>query len=319
MYIDARKFDYSKFSHPNAEQLVERDKAFAREIYQNWMHDAVDDIVERQWEIDDIGAIEQTGEFVKLLKEAEFTYALGAYTSTIALVGVCAEDLCRFFASSAGHDLDSASQYERVNHLLRINAITQDTADKFHIIRGLRNDCLHYNTGFKQKDTSGLKTDGLNALNTIKAIYAQIVGAVDYKTVEVSTFFGMVDVIAHEASGSTPGALGADDALSRTRNLFAGVFGIDLSLNNSERPSYRTSAFTVLEVDTDSASPELALADLAAGGMPVIIDLTDAEAAAIAREGVEEGDLVAATLTSSPNKLDMTGQWRLWSVIRKLA
>lgn len=126
MYIDAKKFDYSKFSHPDAEQLVERDKAFARETYCNWMNNNVGEIVERQWEIDDIGAVERVGDFVRLLKEAEFTYAIGAYTSAVALVGVCAEDLCRFFASSAGHDLDSERQFDRVARLLSINALTQD-------------------------------------------------------------------------------------------------------------------------------------------------------------------------------------------------
>ncbi len=86
MYIDATKFDYSKFSYPDAARLVER-----------------------------------VGDFIKLLKEAEFTYALGAYTSTIAMVGVCAEDLCRFFADSAGHNMDNSSQYERVRALHRLN------------------------------------------------------------------------------------------------------------------------------------------------------------------------------------------------------
>ena len=319
MYIDARKFDYSAFGHADAERLVERDKAFARDTYCKWMKEAVGGIVERQWEIDDIGAVEQTGEFVKLLKEAEFTYALGAYTSAIALIGVCAEDLCRFFARSAGRNLDSESQFERVNHLLRISAITHDIADRFHIIRGLRNDCLHYNAGFKRKETPDLEADALRALNTIKAIYAAIIGVVDYKTVEVSKFFDMTNAIANEAAGSGPGALGVDAALSRTRNLFAGVFGIDLSLGDSGGPSYSTSIFNVLELDADSDPPELALTDIVAGAMPVIVDLTAKELSAVQDEGVSAGDLVAASLMSLPDKLGMTGQWRLSSAVRKLA
>ena len=151
MYIDAKKFDYEKLGLPDAERLVKRDKEFAQESYKKWIDGAVDDIVERQWEVIDVGAIEQVGDFIKLLKEAEFTYSLGAYTSAIALVGVCAEDLCCFFANIAGHNLESQKQYVRVNTLLNLDVISQDIADKFHMIRQLRNDCLHYNDGFKLK------------------------------------------------------------------------------------------------------------------------------------------------------------------------
>lgn len=74
MYVDAKKFDYSRFSYPDADRLIERDKQAARIAYKKWIEEGVSAIVERQWEIDDIGAVEQTGDFIKLLKEAEFTY-----------------------------------------------------------------------------------------------------------------------------------------------------------------------------------------------------------------------------------------------------
>jgi hypothetical protein len=124
MYIDNKKFDYRKFSYPGADRLI------AQDAYREWLNNSVEDIVERQWEIDDVGAIEQVGDFIKLLKEAEFTYAVGAFTSSIALVGICAEDLCRFFSLSAGHNLDSQNQFNRVNILLSLGAISQEIADK---------------------------------------------------------------------------------------------------------------------------------------------------------------------------------------------
>jgi len=106
MYIDSKKFDYKKISYPDADRLIERDKKVAQNAYREWLNSSVEDIVERQWEINDVGAIEQVGDFIKLLKEAEFTYAIGAFTSSIALIGICAEDLCRFFSVSAGYNLD---------------------------------------------------------------------------------------------------------------------------------------------------------------------------------------------------------------------
>lgn len=78
MYIDSKKFDYSKLSYPDSDRLVERDKQFVKDAYLKWVQSSVDEIVDRQWEVDDIGVVEQSGDFVKLLKEAEFKYSLGA-------------------------------------------------------------------------------------------------------------------------------------------------------------------------------------------------------------------------------------------------
>lgn len=318
MYIDNKKFDYKKFSYPDADRLIERDKKYAQEYYRNWLNESVEEIVERQWEIDDIGAIGQVGDFVKLLKEAEFTYSIGAYTSTIALIGVCAEDLCRFFATSAGHNnLDSQTQYNRVNTLLSIGAISQDIADKFHIIRGLRNDCLHFNQGFKQKDLGALKSDALNSLNSIKAIYAQIMGAIDYKTIDPSKFSEMIKTIASEAAGTEVGTLGIDEAVTRTRNLFASAFGIDISMNNSGRPVYKTSIYNVEEIDAEGEPFELTLKDSAVG-IYVVVDINENELNNIREKGITNGDTVAVSLMSVPNKLETTETWHLWSEIKKL-
>ena len=317
MYIDAQKFDYSQFNYPDADRLVERDKEAARNTYRKWMDENVHAVVDRQWEIDDIGAVERVGDFIRLLKEAEFTYALGAYTSTIALIGVCAEDLCRFFASSAGHNTERKTQAQRVEMLNDVGAISSSVVEKFHSIRNLRNDCLHFNSGFKQKDEAALKADALSALNTIKSVYADIIGVVDYKNVDVAKFSEMVGVIANETVGSDPAKLGVESSLARTRNLFADVFGIDISMNSGE-PVYSMSIFRVLEIDKDINAPEITLDDMSSG-LPVIIDLTSEELEAIMAEGISEGSVVATTIMSAPNNLETTGLWRLWTPLRKLA
>ncbi|RAJ96428.1 DUF4145 domain-containing protein [Aliidiomarina maris] len=317
MYIDSKKFDYSKFSYPDASRLVERDKQFVKEAYQKWVKDSVDEIVDRQWEVDDLGVVEQSGDFAKLLKEAEFTYSLGAYTSTISLVGVCAEDLCRFFANFAGHNLDSLSQFNRVNQLVSLGAITQGVADKFHAIRGLRNDCLHYNEGFKQKDSAALKGDALTALNSLKCVYGEILGVVDYSTVESSKFLEIFSKIADEAASSDPGKLGIEEATVRMRNVFASAFGVDLSMNNSGRPVYKTSIYQVEGIDPDGEPAELSLRDMA-NGLIVIIDLTAGDLRKIEGEKIDEGSIVAASLTSVPNNLEITASWRLVGDVRKV-
>jgi hypothetical protein len=314
MYVDAKKFDYSRFNYPDADRLLKRDKEVARIAYKKWMADSVAAIVERQWEIDDIGAVEQTGDFIKLLREAEFTYALGAYTSVISLVGVCAEDLCRFFANSAGHDLDALKQYHRINKLVSLKLIPKAVGDQLHKVRELRNDCLHFNAAFKQKDEAALRADALAALNAIKAVYGQILGVIDYRKTDASTTFAMINAITEEASakGQT-----AESALARTRNVFAAAFGFDLSMN-SARPVYSTSMFTVLGVDSEIDPPEIDLRDMVSG-MIVCVDLIASEVEEIERLGIEEGDLVSASLMSIPNELETTGLWRLTGPIRLLS
>ncbi len=317
MYIDSRKFNYDKFSYDNSEKLVERDKEFLREGYKTWMEKSVSDIVERQWEIDDIGAVEQVGPFVRLLKEAEFTYSVGAYISTIALVGVCAEDLCRFFSSSAGYSMDSDSQFKRVDKLLKIGAISQSIADEFTVIRRLRNDCLHYNDGFKQKGTDEIKANALNAINSIKSIYSKIIGAVDYGNINTDVFINMIKTIAGESVGSEPGSLGLENAITRTRNIFSEAFGIDLSMNNGGAHVYKTSIFMVDDVDPHSSPIEIAMTDKMSG-MTVIVDLSDSELSVIRLKSINPGDTILASIKSIPNGLGVTGAWTLWSEPRKL-
>lgn len=314
MYIDAKKFDYSRFNYADADRLIERDKEAARIAYKRWMDESVSAIVERQWEIDDIGAVERTGDFIKLLKEAEFTYSLGAYTSVISLVGVCAEDLCRFFANSAGHDLDSLRQYQRINKLVSLNLLSQPIANQLHTVRELRNDCLHYNAAFKQKDDAALKADALASLNAIKDVYAQIVGAIDYRNTDASKTFAMIAAITDEAA--TTGQ-SAESSLARTRNVFAAAFGFDLSMN-SARPVYSTSMFTVLDVDSECTPPEISLREMGSG-MIVIVDLIASEIEHVRALGIDEGDLVSASLMSIPNELEATGLWRLTGPIRLLS
>jgi hypothetical protein len=317
MYIDSKKFDYRKFSYPDSDRLVERDKKFVKDAYLKWVQSSVDEIVDRQWEVDDIGVVEQSGDFVKLLKEAEFTYSLGAYTSTISLVGVCAEDLCRFFANFAGHNLDSLTQFNRVNQLLSLNAITQDIADKFHVIRDLRNDCLHYNQGFKQKDGATLKADALTALNSIKQIYGGILGVVDYSTVDSSKFLGIFRKIAEEAGSSGPGKLGIDEATVRMRNVFASAFGVDLSMNNAGRPVIKTSIYQVEDIDTNGEPFEVSLRDLFCG-LVAIVDINESDVARLNEAAIQEGSVVATSLMSVPNSLHITASWRLLGDVKKI-
>lgn len=51
------------------------------------------------------------------------------------------------------------------------NVISSDLADDFDFIRKIRNDCLHFNEGFKAKDNQKLKSDALLCVNKLKSVY----------------------------------------------------------------------------------------------------------------------------------------------------
>lgn len=317
MYIDCRKFDYGELSHPDSDRLVQRDKEFAKEAYSKWIKTALDEIIERQWEVEDVGVVEQSGAFVKLLKEAEFTYSIGTFTSTISLIGVCAEDLCRFFCDFSGHpELIAGDQFSRINRLTSIGAISQSIADKFHEIRQLRNDCLHYNEGFKQKNESELQADALNALNLIKKIYGSILGVIDYSTVDVSKFTEIISRVAEEAHSLGPGNLGFDEVVMKTRNIFAKAFGIDISMNGDGKPEIRTSIFTVREID-DEQPMELTLEDLVSK-MFVVVDLNQEDLENINNQNLQIESRVALSLMSVPNSLGITASWKIIGEINKI-
>jgi len=120
MYINFTKFDYEALNIHNYLELEERDKKYYKNILSDWFNLELNNIVNRKWDIDDIGFVEKTSDFVKLIKESEFSYTMGAYTSAIALIGISAEDLCRYFAILSGQNLDDLSQFSRIDKLFEL-------------------------------------------------------------------------------------------------------------------------------------------------------------------------------------------------------
>jgi hypothetical protein len=309
VYIDARKFKYKPAQEEGVEQSIARDKKFAEEAYSSWFKSNIAQIIERLWEIQDIGVAEKVGDFIKLLKEAEFTYSIGAYKSSIALIGISAEDLCRFFSINSGHNFDSMSQNDRIKKLLSLGLIDQAVADSFQDIRKLRNDCLHYNQGFKSKSDNDLKSEALVAINKLKLVYSKIVGVTDYDSIDASKLIAIIEAIAREASqGSHEGVVNINDALIRTRNILAQVTGIDLSVNVGGEPVHRWSAYKVDEIDISGENGEITLIDQS-NGLPVIVDFREGDACFIKEAQITEGSFILASLVSVTNGLGTTENW----------
>ena len=310
MYVDARKHDYTHLSQSEAAQAIARDKKYAKEAYIKWFESNVEQVIDRLWEIDDVGVVEKIGEFIKLLKEAEFTYSLGAYQSAIALIGVSAEDLCRFFANETGNNLDKLKQNDRINSLRQKGLIDQKTSDHFHDIRKLRNDCLHFNDGFKKKSEASLKSDAQKAINLLKAVYARIIGATSYNSIDINELIKIMEAITQGvASGNSENVVNFEDAIIRFRNIFSKATGVDLSINLGGEKVLRFSIYQIDEIDLDMEQPEVTLIDVA-GGVPVIVDLAKSDIDNIQQIGVVEGDKIMAAVSSETNGLGMTAAWK---------
>lgn len=313
MYVDSRKHDYTHLSPREAVQAIARDKKYAKEAYIKWFESNVEQVIDRLWEIDDVGVVEKIGEFIKLLKEAEFTYSLGAYRSAIALIGVSAEDLCRFFANETGNNLDKLTQSVRIDNLHNKGFIDQKTSDQFHEIRKLRNDCLHFNDGFKKKSEVSLKSDAQKAINLLKAVYARIIGVTSYNSIDPNKLIEIMRFVAHEgASGSSDNVVNFEDAIIRFRNIFSKVTGVDLSVNWGGENVIRFSVYKVDEIDLEMEPPEITLIDLA-NGLPVVVDLEKSIIEHIQLIGVGKDDKIMAALSSETNGLGMTVAWRFVS------
>lgn len=310
MYVDARKHDYTHLSPSDAVQAIARDKKYAKEMYIKWFESNVEQVIDRLWEIDDVGIVEKIGEFIKLLKEAEFTYSLGAYQSAIALIGVCAEDLCRFFANDTGNNLDKSTQNDRINSLHKTGLIDKKTSEQFHEIRILRNDCLHFNEGFKKKCDASLKADAQKAINLLKEVYARIIGATSYNSIDADKLIKIIKAVAHEgASESSDNVVNFEDAVVRFRNIFSRVTGVDLSINLGGKTVVKFSVYQVVEIEP----PEVTLRD-SANSMVVIVDLTKADIDHIQQIGLSKGDNITAALSSETNGLGMTAAWKFVSL-----
>ncbi|WP_457744379.1 DUF4145 domain-containing protein [Sulfurimonas sp.] len=318
MYTDFTKFDYEKLNVANYEELEKRDKEYYKNILLNWFQSNLNDIVDRRWNIDDIGAIQETSDFIKLIKESEFSYSIAGYTSAIALIGIASEDLCRYFSNLANHNFDNLSQFDRVNKLYELNLFNEEIKNNFHQIRKIRNDCLHYNENFKSKDKNILEEDALTVINILKSIYSSLFLN---NISDADTSFSYNEIIeqlskevAYQSNlGDT---LSQDEITLKLRNAFASFTGIDLSISKSEKYIERISIFIIKEIDLQIEPNEMTLFDTIQNNT-LIIDLTSEDIEKINNKNITENMHIISTVYSNTNELGMTAEWKFkqWNVI----
>lgn len=312
-YFDSTKFDYSNIDINDCEKLIQRDKNAYKFALAKWLEDELDNITDRKWEIDNIGFIEETGGFIKLIKESELSYSFGAYYSALALIGVACEDLCRYFAKRSGNDsLCEKTQFERVNELEALGVIGIQTATDFHAIRKNRNDMLHFNRDFQEKDSTSIKQIALGSINTGKSIYKRLFESLNTESDSRRNSDKIIESFAKEIVydpyfGNT---LNQEEFAMKLRSIVARELGVDIAIADAQQKVEQAGQFRIVEIDLDIEPKEMTLHSYDVG-LLFIVDLSEDDIDLLKAENIVEGSDIQAAIYSITNHQGMTAEWRL--------
>lgn len=319
MYIDFNKYEYSSIEEYQRNLYIERDKEAYREILREWFDNNVDEILERKWLIEDISYLASVSDFIRLLKEAENLFEFGFYTGCIALTGISAEDFTKFLASKLGREkLVTKTQHQRISSLRDDGLIGDAIHSSLDIIRKIRNDCLHYNQDFKQKDNNELKSDAIKVLNKFKEIVRELIGETQPTSGIALDRFIKVVVEASEQSisESYESVKNSEDINLKLRNASSVLLGMPTAFHPNTEIVVFSGFYTVLEIDLDIEPPEITLED-ASNSLPVIVDLEEDDKRLLEKENIREGDIVQARIRSEVSRLGQTAAWKFLS-LRKM-
>ena len=305
MYIDFHKYNYELVPNEKIEEYKNRDKESYKSLLQKWFENNLDEIVDRKWEIEEIHYLKNISDFIKLVRESEQLFEFGFYTGCISLIGVASEDFCRYLSGQLGKpEYESQTQYNRLNNLKSDGLISETTHGLLDSIRQIRNDCLHYNEDFKQKERTELKADSLNALNNLKKTLKNLIGedSKDYHT-------DLHSVISGISSGEDIKT--TEEIAIKVKNAVSHLLKFPLAFDPSSKVQIKTSIFEVLEIDEDF--DEISLKDLT-NQMIVIVEFPEKEREYYEHKELKLKDTVSATLMSLIDKNGLTAEWTILDI-----
>lgn len=305
MYIDFHKYNYELVPNQELKNYIERDKKSYQLLLKNWFEENLEDIVERKWEIEEIHYLKNISDFIKLVREGEQLFEFGFYTGCISLVGVASEDFCRYLSVQLGKpEYENQTQYNRLNNLKSDGLISDSTHNLLDNIRQIRNDCLHYNQDFKQKNRTELKTDALNALNNLKRTLKELIGEerTDYAT-ELNS------VISGISSGENIKT--TEEIAIKVKNAVSHLLKFPIAFHPSSKVQVKTSIFEILEIDEDF--DEISLKDLT-NQMIVIVEFPEQERDYYQHKELKENETVSATVMSVIDKNGLTAEWTILDI-----
>lgn len=323
MYINFHKFNYSTVPPEEQERYEERDKEAYKEVLKDWFNSNIDNFVNRKWEIEEIYYLKEIGDFIKLIREAESLYELGFFTSCIAQIGVSAEDFSKYISLQnnrpthitdtytsgrrSGQTFD-VSQFNRLQMQLNENIFNQHTYDLLDEIRGIRNDCLHYNQNFKQKSTDDLKSDALKALNNLKSVLKNNIGT----KFDPNDFKEIMDELLKSENNR-----GFEEIVWKQKNMFSHLFQFSTTQDPNIKQVIKTNFFKVTDLDDDEIELTELEKNLQTGiNLLVWVDIDDTGKELISTNSIQKNDYVFAEVYSNVATDGQTNEWYLRKIVK---
>lgn len=265
------------------------------------------EIVNRLYEIDDIGAIDCSDEEeVCSIKEAEELYALECYKGCIAICGLIAETLCKKMECQ-NNICKSSDQCSRINKLYKYGLISDHVKSSFHTIRLNRNNCIHFNNSFAVADENTRKKMALESVNLLKSIFSDIYNHPS----------NIEDIISNQIKSNKDTT--QDELTIIYRNAMNKINNCDITIHN-QKIIAKTIVAKILEIDIDSSIfKEITVMDLSTPWCPFVIDLTYAQADDIKNKKIQEDQLVLITIISKVSNNGITETWHLINLDEILA
>lgn len=305
MYIDFHKYNYELVPANQVNDYKNRDKESYKSLLSKWFEDNLDEFVNRKWEIEEIHYLKNISDFIKLVREAEQLFEFGFYTGCISLVGVSSEDFCRYLSVQLGKpQYESQTQFNRINNLKSDGLISDATHTLLDDIRKIRNDCLHYNQNFKQKNNEELKSDALTALNNLKTTLKNLIGEneADYQADLTSVISGI---------GAGDDIRANEEIAIKVKNAVSHLLKFPIAFDPSSKIQIKTSAFEILEINEDF--DEISLKALS-NQMIVIVEFPEQEREYYQNKELQKGDTVSATLVSVIDQNGLTAKWTILDI-----
>ncbi len=318
MYLNFHKFNYQLIDISEREKYELRDKQAYKTVLKDWFDSNMDSFVERKWEIEEIHYLKEIGDFIKLIREAESLYELGFYTSCIALVGVSSEDFSKYLSIKNGKPLHitdtytsgrrkgqqyDVSQNNRLQMQLADGLINQTTYDLLDEIRGIRNDCLHYNQGFKQKAVADIKADAIKSLNNLKTVLRSNIGT----DINSKDLLELLDELYKQENTRS-----FEEIVWKQKNMFSHLMNFSTVQDPNVKQVVKCNLYNVTDLDTE----EITLTELeinpVLGTYPFVwVDIDENGRKLINDKSITKGDLVIAEIYSD---VAGDGQTRLWYI-----
>lgn len=302
MYIDFFKEKYEDKNPKERILLIERDKKNLGNIIRERIESDLDNIVDRWWNLESTDGIIDKGDFSPLLRESETLHCYGNYVSAVALTGIGVEELSKYLTSSHNIEDKIDNQAKRLSSLKQNNVITSSCFNVMNDIRKLRNNCIHYNSRFKNLTSDELMNKSKSAVNGFKTCLRDL---------NLFDELGQDKLIDKLISNND---VSFEDFKHRQRHINFENEKIDLQISTEKKNMVFTSYYRVEEIDFDTDTfKELTLVDLR-NGLPVILDLTLPDVDRLKSKRLDEGNIIVASIISRVSSAGITEEWKLLEV-----